>query len=82
MITLINFNLVIALTYKSIAHTNIRKIINKLGIRFLSLPGYNFELLNSPAILVNYHKQYEVTRSISDLFTIGKKYVCIHNPEH
>lgn len=66
-------DLVAALTLKSIAHTRARLALNARGGRFLSLPGYSATLFEDPALLVDYHAQYPLTRSVSDAFTNGKK---------
>lgn len=69
---MLHADLVAALTLKSIAHTRARLALNERGGRFLSLPGYSEVLFEDPALLVDYHAQYALTRSVSDAFTNGK----------
>lgn len=68
---MLQFDLVAAITHKSIAHTRARLALNAKGGRFLSMPGYSYSLLEDPALLVDYHAQFPLTCSISEAFTIG-----------
>jgi len=70
---LLQADLVIALTLKSIAHTRARLSLNARGGRFLSLPGYTRALFEDPAIMVDYHAQLPLTRSVSNAFSMGRK---------
>ena len=71
--SMLQVDLVAALTLKSIAHTRARLALNSKGGRFLSLPGYSQVLFDDPALLVDYHAQFTLTRSVSEAFTRGNK---------
>lgn len=71
--SMLKADLVAALTLKSIAHTRARLALNAKGGRFLSLPGYSQVLFEDPALLVDYHAQFPLTRSVSETFTRGSK---------
>lgn len=68
-----NADLVAALTLKSIAHTRARRNLNAKGGRFLSLPGYSDAMLRAPALSVDYHAQYSLTRAVTDVFSEGSR---------
>lgn len=70
---LLQADLVIALTLKSIAHTRARLALNAKGGRFLSLPGYTQALFADPALMVDYGAQLPLTRTVSTAFTRGSK---------
>lgn len=69
--SMLQADLVVALTLKSIAHTRARLALNAKGGRFLSLPGYSQVLFEDPALLVDYHAQFPLTCAVSEAFTKG-----------
>jgi len=71
--SMLQADLVAALTLKSIAHTRARLALNVKGGRFLSLPGYSQVLFEDPALLVDYHAQFPLTCSVSEAFTKGSE---------
>jgi len=64
-------DLILGMGYMSLAHTNARKLACKNGARFLSLPEYSKELLDSPSILIDYYKRGPVVHKVSDILTMG-----------
>lgn len=64
-------NVIFGLTTFSIAHTAARKNACERGARYLSLPEYSFELLCSPAIMVDYQARAPLVRKFADAFTRG-----------
>lgn len=67
------YNLCVSLCKYSLAHSQARVEAGKLGRRFLSLPLYTFELLDEPALSVDFQAQESVVRAVTDCFTQGKK---------
>ncbi len=65
-------NLIISLCTFSLAHSQARIDASKYGARFLSLPLYNFELLNNPAVVFDFKAQAPIVRFVTDAFTNGK----------
>lgn len=70
--SMLKADLVIALTLKSLAHTRARQLLNARGRRFLSLPGYSQDIINHPAVRVNFHEQFLRTRFFSETFSDGE----------
>jgi leucyl aminopeptidase (aminopeptidase T) len=62
-------DLTISLCRNSLAHTKARLGAN----RFLSLPGYSWELLKHPAVMVDYEAQAANVKRFADAFTNGKE---------
>lgn len=62
-------DLIISLCQFSMAHTTARQDAAKHSARFLSMPCYSWELLENPALTVDYKKQAPVVRRITDLFS-------------
>lgn len=66
-------DLVLGFTKMSLAHTKARLNLNAKGGRYLSLPGYSYELLTDPCILADYHGQLKITQAITDAYTNGSR---------
>lgn len=69
---MLDADLVIGLTRHSMAHTRARQAAAKAGARYLSLPDYSPELLNDPAVLVDYAARRGLVRRFADAFTAGQ----------
>jgi 2,5-dihydroxypyridine 5,6-dioxygenase len=65
-------DLVVGVTYTSMAHTRARRLASERGVRYLSLPEYSTALLAAPALAVDYHESAPLVRSLSDAFTHGR----------
>lgn len=66
-------DLILSLCKYSLAHSQARIDAGKAGARFLSMPLYSWDLLNDPAMLVDYRDQYTIVRKVADLFTTGSR---------
>jgi len=66
-------NLIFGLTSSSMAHTKARLTACNSGARYLSMPEYSWNLLESSAIMTNYEDRSPIVKKIADLFTNGKK---------
>lgn len=64
-------DLIIGLTWMSMAHTSARRQATDAGARYLSLPEYTKALLHDPAVMVDYRAQESVVRRVADAFTAG-----------
>jgi 2,5-dihydroxypyridine 5,6-dioxygenase len=64
-------DLIFGLTHFSMAHTSARREACAAGARYLSLPEYSFELLENPAVMVDYRARAPVVRAVADAFTAG-----------
>ena len=69
---MLNADLIICLTKNSLAHNDARIKANERGVRFLSLPDYNIDILKNEAVLVNFKKHIKNTEKITELLTLGK----------
>jgi len=65
-------DLIVGLTYMSLAHTNARRQACQRGARYLSMPEYSRDLLRDPSLMVDYRKQAPVVRRMADAFTAGR----------
>lgn len=52
--SMLDFDLVVGLREKSMAHTQARRKATENGVRYLSLPDYSLELLAHPALQIDY----------------------------
>lgn len=68
---MVKSDLIISLCRYSLAHSKARIDAASHGARFLSLPFYNWDLLNNPAVVIDYKSQATVVRKIADLFSEG-----------
>ena len=75
---MMNANLIIGLTFTSIAHTFARKNACDMGARYLSLPDYSMELLQDQSILTNYVKRGPIVDKVSNIFSHGNS---VHKQE-
>lgn len=64
---------VMCITQYSLAHTEARRLAEKRGISFLSMPEYNSELLKNPAIYVNYKSKISQVNVYADMLSTGKE---------
>jgi 2,5-dihydroxypyridine 5,6-dioxygenase len=64
-------DLIFGLTHFSMAHTAARREACAAGARYLSLPEYSFELLENPAVTVDYRSRAPLVRAVADAFTAG-----------
>lgn len=62
-------DLIACLTKFSLAHSNARKAATESGKRYLSLPDYNFELLSSPALEVNFFEQRAMAAKVEAILS-------------
>lgn len=65
-------DLIVSLCTFSLAHSHARIEAAKNGARFLSLPLYSEELLNDPAVMVDYKLQAPVVHKIAKTLTEGQ----------
>jgi leucyl aminopeptidase (aminopeptidase T) len=66
---MLDVDLIISLCQFSLAHTTARINAGKRSARFLSMPCYSWELLDNPALMVDYQKQAPIVRRVSELFS-------------
>jgi leucyl aminopeptidase (aminopeptidase T) len=64
-------DLVVCLCRFSLAHSRARIDAATLGARFLSLPFYTRELLESPAMALDFKSRGPVVRRVADIFSQG-----------
>lgn len=67
------FNLVAGLTRFSMAHSQARKDFTNAGGRYLSLPDFDMEVLNSKALAVDFFQQREIAAKITQLLSQTNK---------
>ena len=72
-------DLVLGVTGFSMAHTRARMACSKRGVRYLSLPEYSLELLEHPALRINFQKSAVGARRIANAFSAGTR-VQIESP--
>ncbi len=65
-------SLIISLCYYSLAHSKARIDAGLAGARFLSLPLYEWRLLEDASLHVNFKSQYSVVKKVTDAFTAGQ----------
>lgn len=65
--------IIVALTKFSLAHTKARIQAAKAGARFLSLPDYDFKLINNPSLSVDFKKYNVEAKKISRLLSNSNK---------
>lgn len=68
-----NFSLILSICQYSLAHTKARINASKINSRFLSLPGYNFKMINDDSLKINFKKYFKETKRITNKFSNGKK---------
>ena len=66
-------DLCLGITTKSIAHTNARISAAAHGARYLSLPDYSMDLLSDESLRANYEEQAVLARHLADAFTNGSR---------
>ena len=66
-------DLVIALTSRSIAHTDARRRASLAGARFLSLPEYSWDLLADPSLSADFRARAPLVRKFADAFTAARQ---------
>lgn len=65
-------DLIICLTKKSLAHTNARKVANKLGAKYLSLADYSLTVLKNKATQVNFKNYFRDAEKLTKILNKGK----------
>ena len=70
---MINSSLIMSLCRYSLAHSNARIQAAKYGARFLSLPLYDWALLEDPSLTFDFKSQARLVKSFSDKFSMGSK---------
>ena len=65
--------LIISLCKYSLAHSQARLDASSFGARFLSLPDYNWNLLEDECLRIDYLKEANRVRKFADAFTAGQK---------
>lgn len=63
---------IMCMTCYSLAHTEARKLAEKEGIPFLSMPGYTFELLKNPAVYADYESKISQVNEYAYMLSAGK----------
>ncbi len=66
-------DLIMSLCKMSLAHSQARVEAGKCGARFLSMPLYTWELLDDPALSVDFQAQYSIVKKVSEAFTQGSR---------
>ena len=62
-------DLIMGMTYSSMAHTLARKRACENGSRYLSMPEYSVNLLSDPSIMVDYRKRSPIVKKVADKLT-------------
>ena len=62
-------DIVMCLTKYSLAHTKARLKAEKAGVPFLSMPGYDINMLENRAFLVDYHRIYPSVKKFTEKLT-------------
>lgn len=65
-------NAIICMTRYSLAHTEARRLSEKRGIAFLSMPEYDKSMIKNPAIFVDYVSKIPQVRKYADMLSWGK----------
>lgn len=65
--------LILSLCRFSLAHSRARIDAGKAGARFLSMPDYDWALLQDPCLRVDFRAQAPVVRRMADAFTGGSR---------
>ncbi len=65
-------DVVFCLTSMSLAHTQARIAANNNGVRFLSLPGYEMNMLADSSLSIDFKSYYPEVKQLSDFFTKGE----------
>lgn len=63
---------IMCMTRYSLAHTDARFRTEKKGIQFLSMPGYNTDMIDNPALTVDYQSAYPAVNHYADLLSKGE----------
>ncbi|AIQ15152.1 aminopeptidase [Paenibacillus durus] len=66
-------DLILCLTYYSLAHTQARMDATNGKSRFLSMPEYSLPLLEDPALMTDYTSRLPVVEAMTQALTIGKE---------
>ncbi len=70
---MIQSDLIISLCQFSLAHSQARIAAGKSGARFLSMPLYDWALLSTPAISIDFKAQGERVKKVTDILSRGKR---------
>jgi leucyl aminopeptidase (aminopeptidase T) len=70
---MLEHDLIVCLTNFSLAHSDVRKAATEAGRRYLSLPDYDFDVLGSPALNVDFEAQRGRAAAITAVLDAGKK---------
>lgn len=70
---LLEQDLIVGLTFTSLAHTRARQEACARGARYLSLPEYSWTLLSDPAVMADFRGRAPVVRRFADAFTSGSR---------
>jgi 2,5-dihydroxypyridine 5,6-dioxygenase len=65
-------DVIFCLTKCSLAHTESRKLANREGARFLSLPDYSGDMLKDPSLRTDFRKLLPQVKKTADILTKGK----------
>lgn len=63
---------VMCMTRYSLAHTDARRLAEKRGIAFLSMPAYNSIMIKNPALFVDYVSKIPQVKKYAEMLTCGK----------
>lgn len=64
---------IMCMTRYSLAHTDARFRTEKKGIPFLSMPGYSMDMIDNPALTVDYQSAYPAVNYYANLLSNGNK---------
>jgi len=70
---MLSVNVILCMTRYSLAHTKARKLVNERGIGFLSMPGYNADMMSLSAIKADYKSCVKTVERVSNLLSDASK---------
>lgn len=70
---LLNSDIAFCITKYSLAHTTARKLANEAGIKFLSMPEYNMDMLLMNALMVDYKSCLGKVEELSEKLSNAKR---------
>ncbi|UZQ50532.1 aminopeptidase [Clostridium kluyveri] len=70
---MLSVNVILCMTRYSLAHTKARKLANERGIGFLSMPGYNADMMPLSAIKADYKSCVKTVERVSNLLSDASK---------
>lgn len=66
---MLQHDVIMCITLYSLAHTKARLMAHQKGIPFLSMPGYNIEMMKNSAFLADYHETFLEVKRFTEKLT-------------